>query len=73
MGFWRRLLCYAVSPEKLYSVLEKKQKTWVSLADATLLVGIHKCLCNFWFKKVEDCDIRVSQIVETKHGVLTFV
>ncbi len=31
-----------------------KRQPWVSLADVTLLVGIHKYLLNFWFKRVED-------------------
>ncbi len=38
-----------------------KRQPWVSLADVTLLVGVHKYLLNFWFKRVEDCYIRVSQ------------
>ncbi len=51
-----------------------KRQSWVSLADVTLLVGVHKYLLNFWFKRVEDCYIRVSQIVEPKSRVLmTFV
>ncbi len=51
-----------------------KGQQWVSLADVTLLVGVHKYLLNFWFKRMEDCYIRVSQIVKTKSGVLlTFV
>ncbi len=45
-----------------------KRQPWVSLADVTLLVGVHKYLLNFWFKKVEDCYIRVSQIVKPKVG-----
>ncbi len=52
------------------------RQPWVSLADVTLLVGVHKYryLLNFWFKRVKDCYIRVSQIVKTKSGVLlTFV
>ncbi len=52
----------------LYCFLEKT--TWGSLADVTLLAGVHKCLYNFWFKRMEDCYIRVSQIVKTKSGVL---
>ncbi len=31
-----------------------KRQPWVSLADVTLLVGVHKCLWNFWFKRVKD-------------------
>ncbi len=58
------LPCYAASPEKLFSFLEKT--TRVSLADVTLLVGVHKSLSNFWFKGVEDRYIRVGQIVVTK-------
>ncbi len=51
-----------------------KRQPWVSLADVTLLIGVHKCLLNFWFKRVEDCYIRVSKFIETKSGVLlTFV
>ncbi len=38
-----------------------KRQPWVSLADLTLLVGVHKYLLNFWFKRVEDCYIRVNQ------------
>ncbi len=38
-----------------------KKQPWVSLADVTLLVGVHKYLLNFWFTRVEDCYIRVSQ------------
>ncbi len=50
------------------------RQSWVSLTDVTLLVRVHKCLRNFWFKRVEDYYIRVSQIAETKSGVLlTFV
>ncbi len=41
-----------------------KRQPLVSLADVTLLVGVHKYLLNFWFKRVEDCYIRVSQIVK---------
>ncbi len=47
-----------------------KIQPWVSLADFTLFVGVHKSLSNFWFKRVEDCYIRVCQIVVTKRGVL---
>ncbi len=51
-----------------------KRQPWVSLADVTLFVGVHKCLSYFWFTRVEDCYIRVSQIVVAKSGVfLTFV
>ncbi len=51
-----------------------KRQPWVSLVNVTLLVGVHKCLRNFWFKRVEDCYIRLSQTVETKSGfLLTFV
>ncbi len=39
-----------------------KRQPCVSLADVTLLVGVHKYLLNFWFKRMEDCYIRVSQI-----------
>ncbi len=47
-----------------------EMQPWLSLSDVTLLVGVHKCLRNFWFKRVEDCYIRVSQVVEAKRGVL---
>ncbi len=30
-----------------------KRQPWVSVADVTLLVGVHKYLL-FWFKRVED-------------------
>ncbi len=51
-----------------------KRQPWVSLADVTLLDGVHKCLSNFLFKRLEEFYIRVSDIVETKSGVLlTFV
>ncbi len=47
-----------------------KRQPWASLADVTLFVGVHKYLLNFWFKRVEDCYIRVSQIVKIKSGIL---
>ncbi len=51
-----------------------KRQPWVSLADVTLLVGVDKYLLHFWFKRVEDCYIRLSKIVKTKSGILlTFV
>ncbi len=51
-----------------------KRQPLVSLAYVTLLIGVHKYLLNLWFKRVEDCYIRVRKIVETKSGVLlTFV
>ncbi len=51
-----------------------KRQPWVSLADVILLVGVYKYLLHFWFERVEDSYIRVSQIVKTKSGVLlTFV
>ncbi len=31
-----------------------KRQPGFSLADVTLLVGVHKYLLNFWFKNVED-------------------
>ncbi len=31
-----------------------KRQPWVSLADVTLLVGVHKRFSNVWFKRVED-------------------
>ncbi len=27
------------------------KEPWVPLADVTLLVGVHKCLCNFGLKE----------------------
>ncbi len=45
-----------------------KRQLWVSLADVTLIVGVHKCLLNFWFKRVEDCYIRhCLNILEGSH------
>ncbi len=41
-----------------------KRQPWVSLADVTLLIGVHKCLLNFSLKRVEDRYIRVSHIVK---------
>ncbi len=71
-GVCKGLPCYVASPENCF-VFWKRQP-WFSLADVTLLVVVHKCLLNFWFKRVEDYCIRVSQIVKTKSGVLlTFV
>ncbi len=49
-GVCRGLPCYAASPEQLFSFW--KRQPWVSLADITLLVGVHKSLSNFWFKRV---------------------
>ncbi len=49
-----------------------KRQPWVSSADVTLLVGVHKYLLNFWFKSLEDCYIRVSQIVKKKWGPSDF-
>ncbi len=52
----------------------QKRQPGVSLADVTLLVGVHKCLLNFWLKRVEHCYIRVHQVLKTKSWVLlTFV
>ncbi len=65
-GVCRGLPCYAASLKNCLAFL--KIQPWVSLADVTLLVGVQKCLCNFWFKRVIDCYIRMSQIVETKSG-----
>ncbi len=48
-----------------------EKTTMVLLADVTLLVGVHKYILNFWFKRVEDCYIKVSQIVKTKNCVMS--
>ncbi len=46
-GVCRGLPCYAASPEKLFIFLEKTTMG-LSLADVTLLVGVHKSLSNLW-------------------------
>ncbi len=39
-----------------------KRQPYVCLADVTLVVGVHICLLNLWFIRMEDCYITVSQI-----------
>ncbi len=64
------MLC--TSLENVFFCCERQP--WFSLVAVALLIGVHKCLLNFWFKRVEDYYIRVSQIVKSKSGVLlTFV
>ncbi len=59
--FWNDVFCKGISDQEQNSC---SIGPWVSLGDVTLLVGVHKYLLNFWFKRVEDCYIRVSQIVK---------
>ncbi len=50
-GGCRGLPCYAVFPEKPFVFWKDNHG---SLADVILLVGVHKSLSNFWFKRMQD-------------------
>ncbi len=49
-----------------------KRHPWVSLADVTLLVGVHKYLLNFWFKRVEDLHQSKPDFKNQKWGPSDF-
>ncbi len=49
-----------------------KRQPWVSLAEVTLLVGVHKYLRNFWFKRVEDLHPSEPNCKNQKWGPADF-
>ncbi len=52
--------------QNVYTFANKIKYTY----NVTLLIRVHKCLLNFWFKRVEDCYIRVAHIYELQRVIM---